>query len=146
MAADRPLAGFRRLSVFSSRADADEALSYLRARGIPSEELTILADNPPPGSGRGRNAFRHARSGAVLGALFGSVFWIFDLLQPVVAGRTLLLYLVAIGAVVGGLVGAALPLPHPGRRDHHQLLAGERVAERARSVLEERSSRADGGV
>ena len=119
----------RVLASYPTYAAAEEAVDRLSDHGFPVEHVAIV--------GRGlhsyeqvtgrmtwlRAAGREAVGGAVLGALFGWILGLFNLVDPLVSGALLALWGALTGAVIGAILGVAGHALTGGRRDFASISA-----------------------
>jgi hypothetical protein len=114
-------------AVFDDRRYAEQAVDWLRSRGVPNENISVLvrdAREAPaprgdvagvhtdPGSDLARGATTGLAAGASVGALFGLAAALIPGLGPIISAGALAAYLgatggaAAAGAIVGGATGA----------------------------------------
>jgi hypothetical protein len=115
-------------AVFGSRRDAEQAIEWLRSRGVPNDQISALtrdAREAPapahagvtgvhtdPGSDVARGAGVGLATGAGAGALFGLAAALIPGIGPFITAGALAAYLgatggaAAAGAIVGGATGA----------------------------------------
>src|SRR5689334_22268627 len=101
-------AGSRRtIATFASYGEAERAVDYLSDQHFPVERLAIIGHDVryvEQVVGRlnyGKAALQGAGSGALVGALVGWIFGLFDWVRPLIASLTLAAYGLLIGAVIG---------------------------------------------
>ncbi len=143
----------RVLGSYSTYAAAEQAVDHLSDHGFPVEHVAIV--------GRGLHSYeqvtgrmtwltaagREALGGAILGALFGWILGLFDLVNPLVSGALLALYGAMVGAVIGAILGVIGHALTGGRRDFasisafradsYDVLVDEAHADQAARVLAE---------
>jgi hypothetical protein len=93
----------------------------------------------------GGAALRGAGSGALVGALIGWIFGLFDWIQPLISAVELAGYGLIFGAIVGALIGLLMHALQGGRRDFHSVsgllpkyydvVADVEVSDRALQIL-----------
>jgi hypothetical protein len=114
-------------AVFDDRRFAEQAVDWLRSRGVPNDNISVLvrdARTAPatrsdvagvhtdPGSDLARGAGTGLAAGAGVGALFGLAAAMIPGLGPLISAGALAAYLgatggaAAAGAIVGGATGA----------------------------------------
>jgi hypothetical protein len=108
--------------VFDSRQDAERAVDWLRSRGVPNEDISVLARNPnetaavaertgaervddDAGSDMARGAGTGLLAGAGVGALFGLAAAAIPGIGPFITAGALAH---ALGAAGGGAVAGAI--------------------------------------
>lgn len=155
----QPAGGDRRvIATADSYSEAERAVDYLSDRRFPVERVAVVGHDVKMVEqvvGRmnyGGAALRGAGSGAIVGALTGWIFGLFDWVQPLVASLTLAAYGLIFGAVVGALLGLIFHAMQGGRRDfaavgvmapsRYDVVADEEVADEAIRLLAQRD-RAD---
>jgi uncharacterized protein YqgC (DUF456 family) len=154
--AARANAGRRVVATTDSYSEAERAVDYLSDRGFPVERVAIVGHDVKMVEqvvGRlnyGGAALRGAGSGAVVGALVGWIFGLFNWVQPLVASLTLAAYGLIFGAVVGAIFGLVFHALQGGRRDfaavrvmlpsRYEVLVDEEVAAEAIRLLAQRES------
>jgi hypothetical protein len=109
-------------AVFDSRQDAERAVDWLRSRGVPNEDISVLARNPnetaavaertgaervddDAGSDMARGAGTGLLAGAGVGALFGLAAAAIPGIGPFITAGALAH---ALGAAGGGAVAGAI--------------------------------------
>jgi hypothetical protein len=111
------------IATFASYGEAERAVDYLSDQKFPVERVAIIGHDVQMIEqviGRlnwGRAALHGAGSGAVVGALVGWIFGLFDWVQPLVASLALAAYGLIFGAVVGAIFGLIAYALQGGRRD-----------------------------
>jgi hypothetical protein len=154
--AARANAGRRVVATTDSYSEAERAVDYLSDRGFPVERVAIVGHDVKMVEqvvGRlnyGGAALRGAGSGAVVGALVGWIFGLFNWVQPLIASLTLAAYGLIFGAVVGAIFGLVFHALQGGRRDfaairvllpsRYEVLVDEEVAGEAIRLLAQRES------
>jgi Heat induced stress protein YflT domain len=139
-----------------SYGEAERAVDYLSDRRFPVERVAIVGhDVKMVEQVVGRlnyagAALRGAGSGALVGALTGWIFGLFDWVRPLVASLTLAAYGLIFGAVVGAIFGLVLHALQGGRRDfaavrmltpsRYDVVVDEEVADEAIRLLAQRES------
>ena len=116
-------------AVFDNRDDAERAVDWLRSRGVPNDNISVLARHEEdatavreragaqrvdedPGSDMARGAGVGLAAGAGVGALFGLAAAMIPGIGPFITAGALATYLgaagggAAAGAIVGGTAGA----------------------------------------
>jgi len=147
-------AGRRVIATAESYSEAERAVDYLSDRHFPVERVAIVGHDVKMVEqvvGRmnyGGAALRGAGSGAIVGALMGWIFGLFNWVQPLVASLTLAAYGLIFGAVVGAVFGLVLHAMQGGRRDfaavgvmvpsRYDVLADEEVVDEAIRLLARR--------
>lgn len=137
-----------------SYADAQRAVDYLSDEKFPVGRLSIVAEDLRfVEQVTGRVGYARAAlsglSGAAVGALFGFVFRLFSLVDPLVSGMALALYGLLFGAIVGAILGLTSHALTEGQRDFSSIgrmqagrydvvAADEEVAEEASRRLSRR--------
>jgi hypothetical protein len=141
----------RVVTSYPSYTDAEHAVDHLSDHGFPVQHVAI--------AGRGLHSYEQvtgrltwakaagyqAMNGAVLGALFGWILGLFDLVDPLVSGALLALYGAVVGAVTGAILGIVAHALTGGRRDfasisafradHYDLLVDDTHADHATQLL-----------
>jgi hypothetical protein len=152
----------RSVASFEHYTDAQRAVDRLSDAGFPVDRVQIV--------GRGLKyveqvtgrlttasaALRGIPSGAIVGALLGWLFGLFDWSDPLISGLLLALYGLLIGAVLGALFGALAHTATRGERDfsavgamaadRYDVLVDEEVAGKAIRLLGERPEAAAPGT
>jgi uncharacterized protein YqgC (DUF456 family) len=146
----------RVVATVDSYGEAERAVDYLSDRRFPVERVAIVGhDVKMVEQVVGRlnyagAALRGAGSGAVVGALTGWIFGLFDWVRPLVASLTLAAYGLIFGAIVGAIFGLIFHALQGGRRDfaavrmtvpsRYEILVDEEVADEAIRLLAQRES------
>jgi hypothetical protein len=154
--AARANAGRRVVATTDSYSEAERTVDYLSDRGFPVERVAIVGHDVKMVEqvvGRlnyGGAALRGAGSGAVVGALVGWIFGLFNWVEPLIASLTLAAYGLIFGAVVGAIFGLIFHAMQGGRRDfaalrvmlpsRYEVLVDEEVAGEAIRLLAQRES------
>lgn len=118
-----PAASRRTIASFQSYGEAERAVDYLSDRQFPVERVAIVGEDVQlveQVMGRlnhGRAALNGAGSGALVGAVVGWIFGLFDWVQPLVASFALAAYGLLIGLVLGAAFGLIAYVLQSGRRD-----------------------------
>lgn len=154
--AARMNAGRQVVATTDSYSEAERAVDYLSDRGFPVERVAIvgydvkMVEQVVGRLNYGGAALRGAGSGAVVGALVGWIFGLFNWVQPLIASLTLAAYGLIFGAVVGAIFGLIFHAMQGGRRDfaavrvmlpsRYEVLVDEEVAGEATRLLAQRDS------
>lgn len=99
------------MASFTSYGEAERAVDRLSDERFPVERVAIVAhglrftEQVTGRVGTGRAVLGGALSGGAVGLLFGWIFGLFNLINPIVASLTLALYGLVFGALVGALLG-----------------------------------------
>ena len=115
------------IATFDNYADAERAVDYLSDRGFEVNRVAIVGrdlEYVEQGLGRlnyGGAALRGAGSGALVGALIGWIFGLFNWIAPLVSALVLAGYGVIFGAIVGAVFGLLAHALQRGRRDFHSI-------------------------
>ena len=141
----------RPVAAYDSYAEAQRAVDHLSDRGFPVQKVAIIGHGlryVEQVTGRyttGRAALVGALEGALLGAFLGLLMGLIFTYDPNPAVWLLILYGLAVGALFGAGLGAALHLATGGTRDfssvpgmqaeRYEVVADEDVAERAIELL-----------
>jgi hypothetical protein len=139
------------IATFDTYADAERAVDYLSDQGFEVNRVAIVGrdlEYVEQVLGRlnyGGAALRGAGSGALVGALIGWIFGLFNWIDPVVSALVLAGYGLIFGAVVGALFGLLAHALQRGRRDfdsvsgllpkYYDVVADVEVADRALQIL-----------
>lgn len=139
------------IATFDDYADAERAVDYLSDRGFEVNRVAIMGrdlEYVEQILGRvnyGWAALRGAGSGALVGALIGWIFGLFNWIAPLISAFVLAGYGLVFGAVVGALFGLLAHATQRGRRDFrstsglrpksYDVVADADVAERALQLL-----------
>jgi hypothetical protein len=139
------------IATFDNYADAERVVDYLSDRGFEVNRVAIVGrdlEYMEQVLGRlnyGGAALRGAGSGALVGALIGWIFGLFNWIDPVVSALVLAGYGLIFGAIVGALFGLLMHALQGGRRDFHSVsglkpqyydvVADVAVADRALHIL-----------
>jgi uncharacterized protein YcfJ len=113
----------RTIGSYESYADAERAVDQLSNRGFAVERVAIVGrdlryvEQVTGRVGTLDAAVRGAVTGAVAGALVGWLFGVFSWVEPIETGLALALYGLALGALIGGVLGLVMHLLAGGRRD-----------------------------
>ncbi|MCV7423094.1 glycine zipper family protein [Mycobacterium yunnanensis] len=119
----------RVIATFDDYADAERAVDHLSDQGFEVDKVAIIGRDMEYHEqvlGRlnyGGAALRGAGSGAIVGALIGWVFGLFNWIDPVLSAAVLACYGIVFGAIVGALFGLAMHALQRGRRDFHSVSA-----------------------
>jgi hypothetical protein len=119
----------RVIASYQTYADAEQAVDHLSDQHFPVEHVAIV--------GRGLHSYEQvigrltwakaagyqAAGGAILGALFGWILGLFDLVNPLVSGMLLALYGAIAGAALGAVPGVSVHALTGGRRDFASISA-----------------------
>ncbi|MFJ1543268.1 general stress protein [Micromonospora chalcea] len=117
------------IASYPTYTDAEQAVDHLSDQHFPVEHVAIV--------GRGLHFYEQvlgrrtlakaagyqAAGGAILGALFGWVLGVFDLIDPLVSGLMLALYGAIAGAITGAVLGVTAHALPGGRRDFASISA-----------------------
>jgi uncharacterized membrane protein len=141
----------RPVAAYDSYAEAQRAVDYLSDRGFPVDKVAIIGHGlryVEQVTGRyttGRAALVGALEGALLGAFLGLLMGLIFTYDPNPAMWLLILYGLAVGALIGAGLGAALHLATGGTRDfssvagmqaeRYEVVVDEDVADRAAELL-----------
>src|ERR1700686_3663100 len=115
------------IATFDNYADAERAVDYLSDQRFEVNRVAIVGrelEYVEQILGRmnyGTAALRGAGSGALVGALIGWIFGLFNWIEPLVSAVALAGYGPIFGATVAALIA---PMPHTlerGRRDFHSV-------------------------
>jgi hypothetical protein len=144
----------RVVTTASSYGEAERAVDYLSDRRFPVERVAIVGDDVKMVEqvvGRLNYlgaVLRGAGSGALVGALIGWLFGLFNWVQPLIASITLAAYGLILGAVVGAIFGLIAHALQGGRRDfaavrvmlpgRYDVMVDEEVADEAIRLLAQR--------
>jgi hypothetical protein len=115
------------IATFDNYADAERVVDYLSDRGFEVNRVAIVGrdlEYVEQVLGRlnyGGAALRGAGSGALVGALIGWIFGLFNWIDPVVSALVLAGYGLIFGAIVGALFGLLVHALQRGRRDFHSI-------------------------
>src|SRR5258705_5270407 len=139
------------IATFDNYADAERVVDYLSDQRFEVNRVAIVGrelEYLEQVLGRlnyGTAALRGAGSGALVGALVGWIFGLFDWIEPLVAALVLAGYGLVFGAIVGALFGLLMHALQGGRRDFHSVgglvpkyydvVADLEVADRALQLL-----------
>jgi uncharacterized membrane protein len=141
----------RPVAAYDSYAEAERAVDRLSDQGFPVDKVAIIGQGlryVEQVTGRyttGRAALVGALEGALLGAFLGLLMGLIFTYDPNPAVWLLILYGLAIGALIGAGLGAALHLATGGTRDfssvpgmqaeRYEVVVDEGVADRAAELL-----------
>lgn len=141
------------IASFRTYLEAEEAVDYLADNRFPVERVSIvghgvrLVEQVTGRYGYLEAALRNGLAGAVVGALIGWLFEVFNWFNPVVASGWLILDGLWFGFVVGALMGLLQRAMLGGRRDFSSVggfsadrwdvVADEEVAGEAVRLLEQ---------
>ncbi|MGW0655710.1 general stress protein [Streptomyces umbrinus] len=106
----------RTIASYTTCQEAARAVDHPSDQGFPVKRVAIigqdvrLVEQVTGRMGRAGAALHGAASGALIG-------WTFGLLDPVVSGLRLALYVLAFGALVGALLGLPVYAAQRGRRN-----------------------------
>jgi hypothetical protein len=115
------------IATFDNYADAERVVDFLSDRGFEVNRVAIVGrdlEYVEQVLGRlnyGGAALRGAGSGALVGALIGWIFGLFNWIDPVVSALVLAGYGLVFGAIVGALFGLLTHALQRGRRDFHSV-------------------------
>ena len=115
------------IATFDNYADAERAVDYLSDRRFEVERLAIVGrelEYVEQILGRmdyGTAALRGAGSGAVVGALIGWIFGLFNWVDPLISALALAGYGLLFGAIVGALFGLLVYALQRHQRDFHSV-------------------------
>ena len=115
------------IATFDNYADAERAVDYLSDRGFEVNRVAIVGrdlEYVEQVLGRlnyGGAALRGAGSGALVGALIGWIFGLFNWIAPLVSALVLAGYGLIFGAIVGAVFGLLAHALQRGRRDFHSI-------------------------
>jgi hypothetical protein len=115
------------IATFDNYGDAERVVDHLSDRGFEVNRVAIVGrdlEYVEQVLGRlnyGGAALRGAGSGALVGALIGWIFGLFNWIDPVVSALVLAGYGVIFGAIVGALFGLLMHALQGGRRDFHSV-------------------------
>jgi hypothetical protein len=139
------------IATFDNYADAERAVDYLSDQRFEVNRVAIVGrdlEYIEQVLGRlnyGGAALRGAGSGALVGALIGWIFGLFNWIQPLISAVVLAGYGLIFGAIVGALFGLLVHALQRGRRDFHSvsglrpkhfdIVADAGVADRALELL-----------
>jgi hypothetical protein len=141
----------RVIATFENYADAERAIDYLSDQRFEVNRVAIVGrdlEYVEQVLGRltyGGAALRGAGSAALVGALIGWIFGLFNWIEPLISALVLAGYGLIFGAIVGALIGLLMYALQGGRRDFHSVsglrpkyydvVADVEVAERALQLL-----------
>ncbi len=139
------------IATFDNYADAERAVDYLSDQGFEVNRVAIVGGDleyVEQVLGRlnyGGAALRSAGSGALVGALIGWIFGLFNWIDPLISALVLAGYGLIVGAVMGALFGLLVHAMQRGRRDfrsisglrpkYYDVVADVAVADRALQIL-----------
>jgi hypothetical protein len=139
------------IATFDNYADAERAVDYLSDQRFEVNRLAIVGrdlEYVEQILGRlnyGGAALRGAGSGAMVGALIGWIFGLFNWIQPLTSALLLAGYGLIFGAIFGALMGLLIHALQGGRRDfrsvsgqvprYYDVVADVEVADRALQLL-----------
>ncbi|MCV7173689.1 glycine zipper family protein [Mycobacterium manitobense] len=139
------------IATFDNYADAEHAVDYLSDHQFEVHRVAIVGrdlEYVEQVLGRlnyGGAALRGAGSGAVVGALTGWIFGLFNWIDPLVSALVLAGYGLAFGAILGALFGLLVHALQRGQRDfrsisglrpkYYDVVADVEVADRALQLL-----------
>jgi hypothetical protein len=115
------------IATFDNYADAERVVDYLSDQGFEVNRVTIVGrdlEYVEKVLGRlnyGGAALHGAGSGALVGAVIGWIFGLFNWIDPVVSALVLAGYGLIFGAIVGALFGLLVHALQRGRRDFHSI-------------------------
>jgi hypothetical protein len=115
------------IATFDNYADAERVVDYLSDQGFEVIRVTIVGrdlEYVEKVLGRlnyGGAALHGAGSGALVGAVIGWIFGLFNWIDPVVSALVLAGYGLIFGAIVGALFGLLVHALQRGRRDFHSI-------------------------
>jgi hypothetical protein len=115
------------IATFDSYADAERLVDYLSDQRFEVNRVAIVGrdlEYVEQVLGRlnyGGAALRGAGSGALVGALIGWIFGLFNWIQPLTSALVLAGYGLIFGAIVGALFGLLVHALQGGRRDFHSI-------------------------
>jgi hypothetical protein len=146
------------IATFDNYADAERAVDYLSDQRFEVNRVAIVGremEYHEQVLGRlnyGGAALRGAGSGALVGALIGWIFGLFNWIAPLVSALVLAGYGLIFGAIVGALFGLLVYAMQRGRRDfrsvsglkpkYYDVVADVEVADRALQILTNSNRRA----
>src|SRR6478672_11837938 len=139
------------IATFDNYADAERAVDYLSDQHFEVDRLAIVGrelEYVEQILGRmdyGTAALRGAGSGAMVGALIGWIFGLFNWVEPLISGLVLAGYGLLFGAIVGALFGLVVYALQRHQRDfqsvsglrpkYYDVVADVVVADRALQLL-----------
>src|SRR6478672_358677 len=139
------------IATFDNYADAERAVDYLSDQRFEVDRVAIVGrelEYVAQILGRmdyGTAALRGAGSGAVVGALIGWIFGLFNWVEPLISALVLAGYGLVFGAIVGALFGLLVYALQRHRRVFHlvgglrpkydDIVADSVVADRALQLL-----------
>ncbi|MET0457363.1 MAG: general stress protein [Mycobacterium sp.] len=139
------------IATFDNYADAERAVDYLSDQGFEVNRVAIMGrdlEYVEQVLGRlnyGGATLRGAGSGALVGALIGWIFGLFNWISPLVSAFVLAGCGLVFGAIVGALFGLLAHAMQRGHRDFHStsalrprsydVVANVEVADRALQLL-----------
>lgn len=139
------------IATFDNYADAERAVDYLSDQRFEVNRVAIVGrelEYVEQILGRmnyGTAALRGAGSGALVGALIGWIFGLFNWIEPLTSALVLAGYGLVFGAIVGALFGLLVHALQRGQRDFHSVsglrpkyydvVADLEVADRALQLL-----------
>jgi uncharacterized protein YqgC (DUF456 family) len=137
------------IATFDNYADAERAVDYLSDQRVEVNRVAIVGrEYVEQILGRmnyGTAALRGAGSGALVGALIGWIFGLFNWIEPLISALVLAGYGLVFGAIVGALFGLLVHALQRGQRDFHSIsglrpkyydvVADLEVADRALQLL-----------
>ena len=115
------------IATFDNYADAERAVDYLSDQRFEVNSVAIVGrelEFVEQILGRmnyGTAALRGAGSGALVGALIGWIFGLFNWIEPLISALVLAGYGLIFGAVVGALFGLLVHALQRGQRDFHSI-------------------------
>ena len=115
------------IATFDNYADAERAVDYLSDQRFEVDRLAIVGrelEYVEEILGRmdyGTAALRGAGSGAVVGALIGWIFGLFNWVEPLISALVLAGYGLVFGAIVGALFGLLVYALQRHQRDFHSV-------------------------
>jgi hypothetical protein len=115
------------IATFDNYADAERLVDYLSDQRFEVNRVAILGrdlEYVEQIIGRlnyGGAALRGAGSGALVGALIGWIFGLFNWIEPLTSALVLAGYGLIFGAILGALFGLLVHALQRGRRDFHSI-------------------------